>query len=567
MLSLLINRCDAEAADLPQLLRLHELLCAEEEGVGGGSAALRTPVTTQTPSAPHLTEVTSATLNATRVAGDAARAAGDRTVLGFLLHHCTNPGEEAEYTGLRQLHGLLLEESRIEDANKSADMKTSLPRAQPPTTVPVHIAPTTAADVISSLDPPNQRVPSGTMIMTEKPFENPSFVSAPEGSRPALSSPLAIPVPIVPQANGWRGTTTFLPASAEASPQPLASPGPKRGASEDATIGVAAAAAESNVMGAEASVFVAKASPVHSTGSELPPRTDKDRPVKDSSQYPALSLPTSVSVGEEISAAQTTREVRAAGEGGRGNLEAVTSPPLRRFPQHFSSVGRMPCPIDEVLAARSSATVRLHRGVGTVQSLSPLPPASRPMSGFARRFISGLYEGVVPSRDRRMSSPIPIPKKRHLQPLYQRLPTGGGARAVRAHRASLERSGEHPVQPRQARQGAGNVRLPLPQERVYQFAQEVVTRPRFSTPTPLQPPPKRSVGGFEPDRTCRISPCAATGSRAVVLDSRPVRPHSSLAHSGRGSGNASADEPLAGLILIGARIPLPSFRPDYSRHP
>ncbi|CAJ1990511.1 hypothetical protein conserved [Leishmania donovani] len=577
MLSLLIDQCGADASDLPQLVRLNELIRAEEEGTGGGSIAAQTPVATQAPTSLPLAAPTVAPAEGTRVERQAAEPptpsvstpAKDNTALGFLLHHCARPEEQAQCTALQRLHGLLLEETHEGGADESVDGNFSPLRAKPPTVAPAHAAAAVVADAIKPPHKHDHPALSDVGAMHQNWMGATTAVPSPAlpGSAPPPPPWLSIPVPILPGAGEWKGSTYFR-AETAASPQPLAQPVPRHAVSAASATDVAAVGVDRNAMSNGSDALRANSPLPPSASKELPP-SDDDKQAENKQAPATVLLPSHASLTEETCAAQTAHETPAAGEGGRAELKATTPLRPRHTPLTPSYAGRMPCPASEALAARNSATARLLAGGGATRAASETPPASRPMSEFAKRFVTGLYEKVGTPCVEALSSPIPWQHQHHTRHPPQVLAAGSGVGAARGRRASSERSLLRAplAEMWQSRQADDAYHVPPAQERVSLLAQKVATRPMLRTPTPLQHDHQHGGTGSEPLRPHRIVPHRpAAGSPAVLPSARPLRRHSTFPHSAEGSSGTAAVEPLSDLMVVGVRIRLPVLGPKRPRH-
>ncbi|CAJ1030642.1 hypothetical protein Q4I30_005573 [Leishmania utingensis] len=573
MLSLLINQCGAKASDLPQLVRLTELIRAEKEGAAGGFTVAPTPLATQTPLPPPLSTEPG---EVTRVAGQAAKSttlsvltsAKDHTALGFLLHNCASPAEQSQCTMLQQLYGLLLPETHEGGASESADGSFSPLRVKPSTAVPVHPATTVAAGAERASHRHHHPVSSDAIATHEQRSDATTTapLSALLDSAPLL--PPSIPVPILPDPGNWEGAVAFYPAATAAPTHPSTPPVPMHLVSAVAVTGIAAVAADRNAMRDGADALRANSPLLPSSSAELPPNDD-DEQAERNRESGVVLFPAPASCTDETSAAHATHVEPAAGEGGRAELGAATLP-LPRYPPHPSFyAGRMPCPVNEALAARNSATLRLLAGCGATRWASSLSPTSRPTSGPAKRFTSGLYGRASTPRGGAFSSPIPSQQQRYTPHPPQTLPIRGGVEVIRAHRTLSERSllPVRPAEPWQAWQAVDTVRVSSAQGRVSLLAQDVAPRLRLSTSTPHHHRYQRRVTGAEPPRPPRAFPYnPATISSGVLPCVRPFRRRSSLSQYVRDNSDAPTVEPFADLIVVGARIHLPSLHPTRPRY-
>ncbi|CAG9577769.1 conserved hypothetical protein [Leishmania major strain Friedlin] len=577
MLSLLIDQCGADASDLPQLVRLNELIRAEEEGTGGGSIVAHTLVATQAPPSPPLAAPTVAPAEGTHVERQAAEfatpfvstPAKDNTALGFLLLHCALPEEQAQCTALQRLQGLLLEETHEGGADESADGNFSPFRAKPPTLAP---APTAAAVVANAIKPPHKHdhpAFSDVGAMHQNWIGATTAVPSPAlpGTAPPPRPRLSIPVPILPGAGEWKGTTYFR-AEEAASPQPSAQPVPRHAVSAASAADISAAGVDGNAMSDETDALRASSPLQPSESKELPP-SDDDKQAENKQAPVTVLLPSHAALTKETCAAQTAHETPAAGEGRRAELKAATPLRPRHTPHTSSYAGRMPCPVSEALAARNSATARLLAGSGATRAASETPPVSRPMSEFAKRFVMRLYERPCTPCVEATSSPIPRQHQHHTQHPPQMLAAGSGVDAARGRRASSERSLLRAplAEMWQSRQAVDACHVLPAQERASLLAQKVVTRPMLRTPTPLQHDHQHRGTGSEPLRPhCTVPHRPAAGSPALLPSARPFHRHSSFPHSAGGSSGTAAVEPLSDLMVVGVRIRLPAVGPKRPRH-
>lgn len=575
MLSLLIDECGADASELPQLVRLNELIRAEEEGTGGGSIAAHTPVATPGPPSPPLASPTLAPAEVIRTEKQAAgsdtlsvpTSAKDNTVLGFLLHHCAGLEEQAQCTALKQLHGLLLAETREEGADESANGNFSPLRAKPPTAAPAYAANAVAADATKPSHKHDHPTLSDVSAMHQNWMGATTAVPSPALPGTAPPPPLSIPVPILPGAGEWKGTTYFR-AETAASLQPSTQPMLRHAVSAASAIGAASVRVDGNAMSDGADALRPHPPLQPSARKGLPP-SDDDKQAENKQTAATVLFPSHASPTEETCAAQAADEAPAAGEDGRAELKATTSLRPRHTPHMPSYAGRMPCPVNEALAARNSATARLLAGGGMARAASETPPASRPMSEFAKRFVAGLYErGGTPCVEA-LSSPIPQQHQHHTQHPTQMLAAGSGVGAVCGRRASSERSLlRAPLADMwRSRQTVDACRVPPAQERVPLLARKVATRPMLRAPTPLQHDRQHRGTGSEPLRPHRALPYhPAAGSPTVLPCARPLRRHSSFSHSAEGSCGTAAVDSLSDLIVVGVRIHLPFLVPKRPRH-
>ncbi|KAG5473983.1 hypothetical protein CUR178_04093 [Leishmania enriettii] len=566
MLSLLIDQCGADASDLPQLVRLNELIRAEGEEAGGGSSTTHSPPTTQAPPSPLAAPVT-ASVEVTRVAWQTAKFSAwpaptpgeDHTMLGFLLTRCPRPEEQAQCTVLQQLHGLLLEETHEGSANEKADVSFVHH-----TTAPAHPAPSAVEDTIKPVQRQGHSVILGVIAAHDNWIDATTAVPSPALPHSLPSSPLSVPVPILPDAGDWKGTTTFFHAETVAASPLSAPPVTMPPVPAAAATGVAAAVTERSATTRGIDALRTHAPPLLPARTELRPK-DNEQQSEGNRELATVLLSTHASLSEEPSASQSAHKVLAVGEGRRAESGAAAPLPPHYAPHLRPYGGRMPCAVNEALAARGSATAWLLAGGRATRPASATPSASRPKSGFARRFVAGLYERVSMTRAGALSSPILPHQRRHPQHLPQALAAGSGVGAARGHRACSDSS---PLQGHLAGswhggQKVGAGRVSLTQERVSLLAQDVVTRPLFSTTAPLEyghPNGAVGSGSLRPHRACPYHP--GIGSPAVLPGLRPSRPASSLPRS----GGTSAVEPLTSLMVVGTRIHLPSPHPVRRRY-
>ncbi|KAG5473701.1 hypothetical protein LSCM1_04328 [Leishmania martiniquensis] len=572
MLSLLIDECGADASDLPQLVRLNELIRAEEEGADGGSATVRTPPPTQSLPPPPLAATATAPVEVTRVAWQASKPAtrsvptppDDHTMLSFMLNHCASPEEKAQCTVLQRLHGLLLGETLEEGASWEADGNLIQSTAASRLSASAHPAFSFVEDVSRPAQRHDRLAPSGVTATQESRSDTTTAAPLSALPHPAPSPALSIPVPILPDAGAWKGAMTFFHADTALVSRPSSSVVAVCLVSGAATTGVAVAVTDRDATDDKGNAICANTPPSLITKTELLPQNGEWHPKGD--RELATVPPSPASLTRESSASQAAHEVPAESEGGRAESEAA-APLLPHYAPHRPSyAGQMPRPVSEALAARNSATARLLAGDGATRPACATPPVPRPVSGFAKRFVAGLYERVSVTRGEVLSSPIPPHQRRHSLQLPQLLAAGSGVGAARGHRAWPERSPAraHLAGPCQARQGVNAARVSLTQGRGPLLAQEVATRPPLCTPPLFELEPLNGVADSGPPRPHRACPQhPAVGSPVVLSGARPLRPPSSLPRS----GGASAVESLTGLMVVGTRIHLPSphpMRPRYS---
>ncbi|GET90301.1 hypothetical protein, conserved [Leishmania tarentolae] len=574
MLSLLIDQCGAMASELPQLVRLNELIRAEEQGTGGGFTAVQPQISTQGLPSPPLAAPTIAPAEVIHIGRQlegsdtpsGPASSKDNTMLGFLLHSCVCPEEQAQCPMLHQLHRLLREEMHEGGANELANVNVSPLRAEPPAVASAQTSTAVAADTIK---PPHQHdypALSDATAMCQNwrgtAAAVPSSVVPGTAPPPPPPPPLDIPVPILPGAGKWKEATNFR-AETAASPQPLAQPARMGAVSAAVVTSVAAAGTDKQSMSDSTDTFRAHSPRRLSAGTALPLCDD------DEKAPTAVSPSTHASRTEETRAAPVALKVLAAGGSGRAELKATTSLGPRHTPHPPSYAGRMPCPVNEALAARNSATVRLLAGGGRTRASPETTLMSRPMSGFSKRFLMGLYERVSTPCAEALPSPAPRRQPHHTQHPPHMLAAGSGVGAARGRRASSERSllGATLAEMRQSTQAGGTCRVSPTQRRVPLLAQKLATAPMARACTPLEHSYRHRDIESEPPRPNLALPHhSASGSPAVLPCARPLHRHYSFPRSTEGSSGTPAVEPFSDMMVVGVRIRLPSVGPARPRH-
>jgi hypothetical protein len=448
----------------------------------------------------------------------------DNTMLGFLLDKCATAEEQVQCPVLQQMRGWLQESDETpEEAATEAKLGVS--------TVTAHVAGKETAQLVE-----NGAAHSNTVAESINHHDGTPAPEKAASRTPAAAAVVAeIPTPILPGVGDWKGTITVY-----ASPPPDLPPPQSTENKNTATLPVQP----------EASVTTA---------------TDQAKRAHD-----------------EVSAAVTTSHTAPT-------PPASSTGSQPQHPHVPSYAGRMPCPASEALAVRNSATVRLLSGIGITRAAasrptSSLPPASRPMSGFAKRFISSLYDRVSAPRDCvRESASVPLSKASAF--VY---PIGSGVRAVREHQWHQQQQ----QQQQSLSDGQPTSRVPAGieawrlgvRERQHDSiglragaadgissVHDNSNHAHASRFTPA-PPSERRVSGSEPRqrRPWLTRPAAAgrspsnilpsmggTASAAVAGALRPARrPASAIREQQPGPVPGCADP--VGLMVVGARIRLPS---------
>lgn len=546
MLAFLINKCGADVSELPQLVRLNHLLLEEDEE--NGAAATVQPSSQGTTTATTTTTTTAASA-ATSAAEMSTVAPKDASMLGFLLDKCASKEERAQCPVLQQMRGWLLQDAAAAPPENAANAQQPNALASVAHKAGLEAAATaasaaeklvheedicchenkTAAQGTASIRPPPQ---PPTVATSTTPVH-----AAGEGSQ-KLSSMLPvtdIPVPILPGAGDWKGSITVYAAAPPlpTSSQPTANaPKPERVDARHTANGRA---------GHEAAT---------------PSSTATTCVENNAVNKAAVTLPQGTTPNQQSSEKRALADVTAANDIVTANPAATSAEPSRL--QHTtlpSYAGRMPCPASEALAVRNSAAVRLLSGVGSRPS-SGMPPASRPMSGFAKRLMADLYDRV--STPHTVSGGPAAVAQSQAPTLTHAI--GSGVRAAREHQQQLQHQ-------KQWQQRSSS-------------HEETGEEPWHNTAashalhlTPALPAGRRTSGfEFRQRRSSLSNPAVARASRdpTVVLPGvgpagrTPRRPLSAVHGQPAAPTPGSAD--LTGLVVVGARIRLPSAQPTRPRY-
>ncbi|KPA80316.1 hypothetical protein ABB37_04597 [Leptomonas pyrrhocoris] len=536
MISFLVSKCGAEASELPQLVTLHRLLQEDErEGAAGASTAAKPVVQDYADkSTPHVVR--------------SSLAHADNSMLGFLLDRCATVEEQSQCPRLQQMRGWLLqEEESAKRENADAVHEPNVPAAATRTGWDGTGSAKQREGTGITPTPTHERIfhrHHENTTTDRTPPLSPAAVTAAEGAPPAPAMAV-IPVPILPGVGDWKGTITVLaPPPSPQTSQPARQPS-KEG--EAASVSVTEPA-EGARKGSDTAVTE---TPVPFSKNEIL-AAGKKTPKHDKEQRsgPADAPPSG------------------------GAASSSTSPPPH--PTLSAYAGRMPRPASEALAVRNSATVRLLSGRGVRMSpsnlSSPIPPASRPMSGFARRFMADLYERVSTPKTGVTAPLSPGSATGHA--------TGSGVRAAREHNPA---HGQLQQQRQQQRQQTPSTSLAATRAEAWHAGAAAgvrgATASRTGTVvappsrfTPVRPAGRRASDSEpRPRRNSLHRPAGVVGCPpSVVLPgvgaaARPVRPPSSAAY-GQHVGTTSGCADPVGLMVVGAHIHLPSAPLSRSRY-
>ncbi|KPI88754.1 hypothetical protein ABL78_2133 [Leptomonas seymouri] len=525
MLSFLIEKCGADAAEVPQLVKLNNLLLEEDDG--------------EAAAAPTVKPASQGDNNGGARSGVVdSRRQSDNTMLSFLLDTCAVAEERMQFPVLQQMRSWLLQEAELPE-NATEDIEANAPAA----------ARRAKLDSAGTANPPGGSGSSTTrydtfqLDNTMEGSKSPTLPPLPAttGNDPRVAPGANAPAPILPSSGSWKGSTTAC-----TSPSPLQASQPSLQAS--AARKAEADSAETHTEG--------DANAISSCQKNSARHTDTKAPDYGGVMHRGLT-------GAKLS---------------EGAVASSTLPRSQRILPTYA--GRMPCPASEAMSVLNSATVRLLSRAGvTSKSSRPssVPPTSCPMSGFTRRFMANLYERVstLSPRAADASEAAPLSQEHVLCNAH-----GSGMRAAREH---------YQLQHQQQQQttsfaptgtevwhtgaAAGARGSTAAADGAAALSLRGTVGPcRPSPPAPARSTGRRTSGPESRQRRSSLSrPTAVVGHPPSVAlpcvgaAARSVHRPSSAAH-GQPAGRTPGSADPVGLMVVGARIRLPSTAPKRSQY-
>lgn len=515
MLAFLVDRCGAQQKELPQLVALRNLLRQEERGADFAAEEAVTSAVAETPAAPppqtasetsRVFHTQPSLSNAEPLHQPHHKEGPNSSALGFILCNSASMeptgAEASNFPMLTELYNLLRHES--EEGTQV-----------PPVAVPL-------TTVLSS----STAGASSPLIAT---------ASTAAYSASTVSGS-AVPLPIVPTAGGWHGVFGAPSGTtAGAPPPPPQFRHPSERPRNPSPLTTAASPPVSPPLADRATVV-----PVGGASSRIPRKPRTTSATERHGGRPATEMLSSpIQDGLETSSAQTAASSTSRGHGhGQDGT-----------PPSTSTAGRMPCPPCELLANGHGLSNghRSPHGCGSETEAVGIG-ARQPLSHYARRFLSDLYE--------RVSTPVSqFPSHSSL------CATGSGIKAARGRRTSVDAVAmQANAVPSAPRTGLLHHRLPRPSASSHAFPMPPPAHrspPRHAAARSFLHQHGSAVGGpRHPSRSPSAgpSPTVAGHRRSASQYSRC----SSAGHARRSSAGVAEKATGTGFMIVGERIPLPS---------